>query len=177
MKTTELSKKKADLEKQLNEIHNVERKTTEKNLMELIKAVKPEIDAYKSLGVFQKRGKITVELTYDIDLNMDMYDLGYNPDSDANPLLDLGEFEGGCSIDKVKEPKNHKIAQFISEDKFANMGVDQYEDIVAVHPEVKKHCDNFLKAKRTLAKKVAKIADKLGLDKETAFDAVLNELD
>jgi hypothetical protein len=57
------------------------------------------------------------------------------------------------------------------------MGVDQYEDIVAVHPEVKKHCDNFLKAKRTLAKKVAKIADKLGLDKETAFDAVLNELD
>ena len=177
MKNTDLSKKKADLEKQLNEIRDVERKITEKNLVELIKAVKPEIDAYKSLFSFHKRGKITVELTYDIELSMDLYDLGHYSDGGSGSLITLGEFEGGCSIENVKEPKNHKIAQFISEDKFGNMGIDEYEDIVAVHPEVKKHCDNFMKAKRTLAKKVDKIADKLGLDKETAFDAVLKELD
>jgi hypothetical protein len=171
-----LSAKKAELEQQLKEIDDIERKTTQRNLAELIKIVKPEIDAYKSLGDFHKRGKIKVELTYDINLSLDLYDLGYNPDSDADPLLDLGDFEGGCSIDVVKEPKNHKIAKFISEDKFANLCVDEYKELVAVHPDLKKHCDYFLKAKRTLAKKVAKTAEKLNLDKELAFDAVLRKL-
>jgi len=48
-----LSKKKAELEKQLSEIRDVERKTTEKNLAELIKIVEPELNAYKSLRNFK----------------------------------------------------------------------------------------------------------------------------
>lgn len=167
-----LSKQKAELEKKLSEIRDIESKEAENNLAELLKIVKPELDAYKSLATFTKRGKIEVELTYNIDLSLDLYDLGYNPESDADPLLDLGEFEGGCEISAAKEPKGYKIAQFGSEDKFGNMGIEEYKDIVAIHPDVKKHCDNFLKAKRTLAKKIAKTAEKLGLDKEMAFEAV-----
>jgi hypothetical protein len=172
-----LSKKKAELEKQLSDISDIERKESEKNLLELLKIVKPEIDMYKSLAVFDKCGKIQVELTYNINLSLDTaYDLGYNPYSEADHLIDLGEFEGGCEISIVKEPKGYKIAQFTSEDSFVNMGILEYKDIVAIHPDVKKHCDNFLKAKRALVKKVTKTAKKLGLDKEFAFTAVQDKM-
>lgn len=173
---TLMKKNKAELENQLNAILDSERKEKEKNLAILLKTLKPEIDAYKSLVSFHKRGKVMVELNYDIEMTFDMYDLGYNPDSKSDPDLDLGEVDGSCSIGPIKEPKGYKVTQFVAEDAFANMGLDAYDEIEKIHPEVKKHCDAFLKAKRNLAKKVAKLADKMGIEKEEAFNAVIVSL-
>lgn len=169
---TKLSKQRSELEKQLSVIREAELQESKKNIAVLLKTLKPEIDAYKSLIRFEKYGKVQVELTYHIELTFDAYDLCHNPKSRLDSSYDLGDFEGYCEVGPVKEPKGYRITNFVDEDNFCNRGIEEYSQLVVIHPELKKHCDAFLKAKRTLAKKVVKTAEKLGVDQDMAFDAI-----
>lgn len=177
MSNTNLEKQKAELEKQLNELNEIQQAQNKSKITALLKTLKTDIEEYKLLCSFKTKGKLKVELSYNIEYNFDSYDIGHNPNSKCKDhnSADLGEFEGNCYV-TVKEPKGHNIAHFIAEDAFGNMGIDEYKTITNIHPDVKKHCDKFLKAKRNLAKKVAKTAEKLGLDIEDAFDAVYQRL-
>lgn len=157
-----IERKKAELEKQLNAIKEIENAEQARKIDEFIKLVKPEMDAFTSLICFRTKGKIQVELTYDIELQL--YLESWNKED--------VEFEGNCYINKTKEPKGYQIAQFVAEDAFGNMGIDEPQDLVAIHPEVKKHFQKFDKAKTALWNKIVKVAEKLGIDQQDAFDAV-----
>ena len=157
-----IERKKAELEKQLNAIKEIEKEEQDRKIDELIKLVKPEMDAFTSLINFQTKGKIQVELTYDIGLQL------YLESWDKTDV----EFEGNCYIEKMKEPKGYRIAKFVAEDCFGNMGIDEPQDLVAIHPEIKKHFDKHQKAKTALWNKIIKVAEKLDIDQQDAFDAV-----
>jgi hypothetical protein len=175
---SDIKKKKAELQKQLNDLHEIEQKENKNKFAVLVKTLKSDIENYQSLCSFKKHGKIKVELSYNIECFFDSHDLGDpNPDwKGTDPdSADLGEFEGNCYV-IVKEPKNHNVAMFIAEDSFGNMSVDDYKGITSIHPDVKKHCDKFLKAKRNLSQKIVKTAEKLDLDIDDAFDAVYRTL-
>lgn len=157
-----IERKKAELEKQLNAIKEIENAEQNRKIDELIKLVKPEMDAFTSLINFRTKGKIQVELTYDIELQL------YLECWDREDV----EFEGNCYIDNTKEPKGYRIAQFVAEDCFGNMGIDEPKDLVAIHPEIKKHFEKHKKAKTALWNKIIKVAEKLDIDQQDAFDAV-----
>jgi hypothetical protein len=170
---SDIKKKKAELQKQLSDLSEIEQKENKNKIAVLLKTLKADIENYESLCSFKKHGKIKVELSYNIEYSFDPHDLGApNPNKVTDPdSADLGEFEGNCYV-IVKEPKNYNVAMFIAEDAFGNMNIDNYNDITSIHPDVKKHCDKFLKAKRNLSQKIVKTAEKLDLDIDDAFDAV-----
>jgi hypothetical protein len=170
---SDIKKKKAELQKQLIDLSEIEQKENKNKIAVLLKTLKADIEDYQSLCSFKTDGKIKVELHYKIEYSFDPHDLGEpNPNRVADSkTADLGEFEGDCYV-TTKEPKNYNISRFIAEDSFGNMSVDDYESITSIHPDVKKHCDKFLKAKRNLSQKIVKTAEKLDLDIDDAFDAV-----
>lgn len=157
-----IERKKAELEKQLNAIKEIENAQQARKIDELIKLVKPEMDAFTSLINFRTKGKIQVELTYDIELQL--YLESWNKED--------VEFDGNCYINKTKEPKGYSISRFISEDCFGNMGLNEPKDLVAIHPEIKKHFEKHKKAKTALWNKIIKVAEKLDINQQDAFDAV-----
>lgn len=159
----ECKRKKAELEKQLNAIKEIEKEEQARKIDEFIKLVQPEIDALLPLCNFYTKGKIQVELTYDIGLSIYLMDSG-NQES----LV----FDGDCDISKIKEPKGYQIAQFVAEDCFGNMGIDEPQDLVAIHPEIKKHLEKYKKAKTALLNKISKVAKKLDIDEQYAIEVI-----
>lgn len=157
---TLIERKKAELQKQLNAIKETESAERTRKIDELIKMVKPEMDVFLSLTKFHTKGKIQVELTYDIELQL------YVNDGD-----DI-EFDGNCYINKTKEPKGYNISQFISEDCFCNIGINEPQDLVTIHPEIKRHFEKYKKAKTALRNKIIKVAEKLNIDQQDALEAI-----
>lgn len=167
MKTTKtkamLVKEKQLLEKQLKQIQDLEKKDAESKFQELLDKVKPELDTYRKLSSFVKKGKVKVEISYDIDFSICGHDL------DFPPLTSMGEIDAVCYA-TVKEPKGHNITPFVFEDNFTNLGYDGYDELVAVDPDLKNHCRKLVKAREKLIAKIAKTAQRLGMDEgETLY--------
>lgn len=164
-----LFKEKALLEKQLQAIKAVEEKEAERKFDDLLEAIKPEFDLYKSLVCFKKKSKITIELSYDIDLCLCDHNL-HHPKRE-----DLGDIEGDCAV-RVKEPKGYNITPFIHEDSFCNTGMEDYWSLIGVDPDLKTHCNKFLNARAKLINKIVKTAKKLGLDETESIEKVQDSI-
>lgn len=168
---TLIERKKAELQKQLNAIKETESVERTRKIDELIKIVKPEMDAFLSLTKFHTNGKIQVELTYDIALQLYVNQWRSLSATRHNYGNDI-EFDGNCYINKTKEPKGYNISQFISEDCFSNIGIDEPQDLVTIHPEIKRHFEKYKKAKTALRNKIIKVAEKLNIDQQDALEAI-----
>lgn len=160
-----LVEEKALLEKKLKEINAFEEQEMENKFEDLIRIVKPELDAYKKLITFAKKGKVTVELSYDIELSLCDHNLSQSGRGN------LGDIEADCCV-HVKQPKGYNIVPFIHEDNFCNMGMDDYDSVATVDPDLKKHCNDFLRAKEKLIDKTIKTAKKLDLDENESLERV-----
>lgn len=168
MKTKELLlKEKARLEKQLQEIKDIESREKDSKADTLLDALAPEIKALKDLICFKKKGKITVEVSYDMDVVL--------CDTTLHDNTELGGIEADCCV-SIKQPKGYNIVPFNHDDSFCNMGMDNYKEMVLVHPDLKKHLEAFVKARKNLITKTNKTAKKLGLDVEDAFRIVEQNL-
>jgi len=171
-KVKELLEKKAQLEKELLEIKKQEYKENKQKGSLLLKNCKKEIQEFQKLSTFKTKGKIKIEVSYDIDMQilLDCDRLYSNEGVKENVIKDI-EIEGNCYI-STKEPKGYKVSHFLCEDSFNNIGINYSQDVVGIHPELEKQLKNFTKARNNLIKKVKLESKKLGMTMESAIQIV-----
>lgn len=166
MDKKQIEKQKAELEKKLQAIKEQEIKDQNEKFKTLLDLCKPEIDEYKSLGTFRSKGKISVELSYELETTMHLEHI-----TEPGSFAEDDSLSGNCYV-TPREPKGHNIAQFVCDAHFGNVGVNGLRELSKVSPEAKEYTDRFNKAKKNLIRKVKKSARKLGLDEQECFEQI-----
>lgn len=159
--------RKEILLKELNEIKAKEALDLVRKEQELLDSVKKELEAFKKLKNFKEKGKVKIEINYEVFEASLHYDNLFETNN--------CELEGGCYT-TLKEPKGYNIAQFVSEKYFVNLCVDEKKYLAKISPKLSKFIKEHENCRKQLADKALKVGKKLGFTEEVISEIILDQL-
>lgn len=159
-------KRKEELQKELKKIEAEEQEVYSFKVQKLLDEVKTELNDFKKLLEFTEKGKVNIEIKYEVFETTFHYD---------NLFESEFEIEGGCYTN-IKEQKGYQVAQFVSEKYFGNLGIEDKKYLAKVSPKFNKFIQEHEKCRKKLINKASKVGEKLGFTKEEINDILLDNI-